>query len=63
MMDPLLIYLAITTTATIILDLLLISYYRRFWLTIKAIGLDAAPSAAKRTDEMMTGGQAWKKLR
>jgi hypothetical protein len=62
-MDPLLIYLAITTTGTIILDLLLISYYRRFWLTIKAIGLDAAPSAAKRTDEMMTGGQAWKKLK
>lgn len=62
-MDPLLIYLALTTTGTIILDLLLISYYRRFWLTIKGLGLDAAPSAEKRTKEMMNGGQAWKKLK
>jgi len=66
MMDfwqALMIYLAIVGTGTIIMDFILITYYRRFWLTIKAIGLDAAPSAAKRTDEMMTGGQAWKKLK
>lgn len=62
-MDPLLLYLALTTTGTIILDLLLISYYRRFWVTIKSLGLDAAPSAGKRTDEMMQGGQSWKKLK
>ena len=61
-MDPLLIYLALTTTGTIILDILLISYYRRFWLTIKALGLDAAPSAKMRLDEKMKGGQAWKKM-
>ena len=61
MMDPLMVYLACTTTGTIILDVILIAYYRRFWVTIKALGLDAAPSAEKRTKEMMQGGQAWKK--
>jgi len=63
MMDPLLSYVAFTTTMTIILDLILIRYYRRFWLTIKSMGLDAATSAGKRTSELMSGGQAWKKLR
>jgi len=63
MMDPLLLYLAFTTTFTIILDLVLIKYYRRFWLTIKSMGLDAAPSAGKRTEELMKGGQGWKKLK
>jgi hypothetical protein len=62
-MDPLLMYLAVTTTVTILMDILLITYYRRFWVTIKKLGLDAAPSAKKRTDEMMQGGRAWMKLK
>ena len=63
MMDPWLVYVACTTTMTIILDVILIRYYRRFWLTIKSMGLDAATSAGKRTADLMTGGQAWKKLK
>ena len=62
-MDPWLVYVAVIGTCTVFLDVILISYYRRFWSAIKAMGLDAAPSAKRRTDELMEGGKAWQKHR
>lgn len=60
-MDPLLIYVALVGTWTVFLDIILISYYRRFWVTIKNMGLDSASSATRRTDELMKGGKSWQK--
>lgn len=56
-------YLEIAMTIVIMLDLLLIVYYRRFWSIIKGLGWDAMPGLQHNMKSKKLEGPKWLKFR